>query len=536
MIRPVRRRFRGLDLAAAQRPHLMLTNSAHSAAKILELDGRHAEVLPPPVQGRPAATAQGDYFLVVSRLLPYKRVDLVIEAARRLGARLVVGRGPERRRLEELAGPGVEFRVDVPQAELDDLYARCLAVVVGGEEDLGLVPVEANSAGRPAVAFARGGALETAVDGRTGILFDHARVDDVAAAMTAAADRTWDGAALQRHAANWSPDAFADDVSVLVPAAVPNAPRSPQQVQAGVVGALIGLLVGFALVLVRQQLDDPVHGLEGLEEVLVAPVLTVIPRIRGRRKREGGALRKASSSPAAEAYRILRANLAAAGPGTQHRVLLVTSAMEEEGKSTTAANLAIAFAETGEQVVLVDADLRKPKLHRLLGVANERGLAEALAANPTRTASIVPIDTPAGRLGLLPAGPGREEPARTLSSPRLGSMLTGLRDSAIVIVDSPPALPVADATMLAGHADAVLLAVDTARSSRAALERLSSRLTATGTPVIGFVLHAAGPEHGDYQGYRGYRGYQAAEQTAAATRRGNRHSERRSAAPRSWTS
>lgn len=217
LIRPIERRFRSLDVAAAQRPHLIVTNSQHSAAKIFEAYGRHAEVLPPPVRARPAAAARGDYFLVVSRLLPYKRVDLAIEAVRRLGTRLVVvGRGPERRRLEDMAGPEVEFRTDVPQDELDDLFARCLAVVVGGEEDLGLVPIEANSAGRPAVAYARGGALETVVDGHTGVLFEHPHAEEVAAAMARAAERTWDGAALQRHAANWSEDVFAHRLRVLV--------------------------------------------------------------------------------------------------------------------------------------------------------------------------------------------------------------------------------------------------------------------------------------------------------------------------------
>lgn len=219
LIRPFKRHFQRLDVAAAQRPHLLLTNSRHSAAKIFAAYGRSAEVLPPPVATRPRAGTPGNYFLVVSRLLPYKRVDLVIEAARHLGTRLIiVGQGAERRRLEEMAGPGVEFRTAVPQAELDDLYARCLAVVVGGEEDLGLVPIEANSAGRPAVAYARGGALETVVSGRTGVLFDLPEAGQVAAAMATAAARTWNGAALQRHAANWSPESFGHRLRLLVAA------------------------------------------------------------------------------------------------------------------------------------------------------------------------------------------------------------------------------------------------------------------------------------------------------------------------------
>lgn len=217
LIRPLRRRFRQLDVAAAQRPHLLLTNSANSARKIAAAYGRSAEVMPPPVRARPASETHDDFFLVVSRLLPYKRVDLAIAAAGEIGVRLVVvGEGPELDRLRRIAGPGTEFRSAVSDTELDRLYARCQAVIVAGEEDLGLVPVEANAAGRPAVALARGGALETVVDGRTGVLFHEPEVAALASAMAAAAGRSWDAAALQGHAVNWSEEAFARRLRLLV--------------------------------------------------------------------------------------------------------------------------------------------------------------------------------------------------------------------------------------------------------------------------------------------------------------------------------
>ena len=217
--RPLLGPFRHLDMRAGQRPHLILTNSHHSARKIHATYGRMAEVLPPPVRARSAAAAPGDFFLVVARLLPYKNVHLVVQAAERLGARLVVvGEGPERARLTELAGPGTAFRSRLPEAELDELYARCLAVVVAGEEDLGLVPIEANSAGRPAVCRAQGGALETVAPGETGILFTEERVEAVAEAMAAAAARSWDPARLQDHAAGWSEERFADRLRLLADA------------------------------------------------------------------------------------------------------------------------------------------------------------------------------------------------------------------------------------------------------------------------------------------------------------------------------
>lgn len=215
------RRFLGhlrtLDLAASTNPHLFLAPSNNAAKKIHQTYGRWAEVLPPPVRQRPTSGEQGDYFLVVSRLLPYKNIDIAIRAAERLGTRLVVvGQGPEARRLHALAGPGTDFRERVSDTELDELYARCLALVMPGEEDLGLVPIEANSAGRPAVCLGRGGALETVVEGETGFLVDEPSVEAMAAAMTDAAGRTWDATALQRHAFRWSEPEFARRLRLLV--------------------------------------------------------------------------------------------------------------------------------------------------------------------------------------------------------------------------------------------------------------------------------------------------------------------------------
>jgi glycosyltransferase involved in cell wall biosynthesis len=139
--------------------------SHHIAERIRRVYGRDADVLHPPVElsrFRPAPAE--DFYLVVSALVPYKRVDLAIAAANRLGRRLlVVGTGPEERRLRAQAGPSVEFRGWLPDAEVAELYARCRAVLFPSVEDYGIVPLEAAAAGRPTIALARGGALETMV-------------------------------------------------------------------------------------------------------------------------------------------------------------------------------------------------------------------------------------------------------------------------------------------------------------------------------------------------------------------------------------
>jgi glycosyltransferase involved in cell wall biosynthesis len=140
--------------------------SGHIAERIRRVYGRDADVIHPPVdvaRFRPAARPD-DFYLVVSALVPYKRVDLAVAAASRLGRRLlVVGTGPEEPRLRAVAGPTVEFLGWRPDAEVAELYARCRAVLFPGVEDYGIVPLEAAAAGRPTIALARGGALETMI-------------------------------------------------------------------------------------------------------------------------------------------------------------------------------------------------------------------------------------------------------------------------------------------------------------------------------------------------------------------------------------
>ena len=194
------------DQAAARRPDGYIAISAAVADRIDRIYGRVAPVVHPPVDLPRAVGAPpeiGDpYVLVVSRLLDYKRVDLAVGAAAAVGVRLVVvGRGPEEARLRELASGDVEFRDGVSDAELGALLAGCSAVVQAGEEDFGLVPLEANAHGRPAVAFAASGALETVLDGVTGMLFREQTVESLAAALDATLRHEWEPAKARAHAA-----------------------------------------------------------------------------------------------------------------------------------------------------------------------------------------------------------------------------------------------------------------------------------------------------------------------------------------------
>jgi glycosyltransferase involved in cell wall biosynthesis len=164
----------------------VIANSRYTADRIRAVYGREADVLAPPVDVtafRPSSERSGR-FLVVSRLLRYKRIGLAVRAATLAGLPLdVIGEGPDRRRLQALAGPTIRFLGRRPDGEVREAFARCTALVVPGVEDFGLTVVEAQASGRPPVAAAAGGALETIRDGETGFLVDDTTPAGFAAVM-----------------------------------------------------------------------------------------------------------------------------------------------------------------------------------------------------------------------------------------------------------------------------------------------------------------------------------------------------------------
>ncbi|MDQ3388483.1 MAG: glycosyltransferase, partial [Gemmatimonadota bacterium] len=187
LIAPVAHWMRMWDRMAADRVDAFVSISHEVAARVRHHYRRDSEVIYPPVDVdriRPTDRAPEGFYLVVSRLVPYKRIDLAVAACTRLGRRLlVVGDGPERRRLEKMAGPGIEFLGRRPDEELAELYGRCSGFLFPGWEDFGIAPVEAQAAGRPVIAYGRGGALETVLEGTTGVLFDDQNVDEMVAAI-----------------------------------------------------------------------------------------------------------------------------------------------------------------------------------------------------------------------------------------------------------------------------------------------------------------------------------------------------------------
>ena len=225
-MRPVMAGLARWDRGTAHRVDRFLANSQYVAARIARYYNRAATVLHPPVDTRfftPGGDTPASFFLVVSALVPYKRIDLAVAAAARLGVPLkIAGDGPDRQRLEALAGPDVEFLGAVDDETLRMLYRRTRAVVLPGEEDFGIVPVEAMACGRPVVALGRGGACETVLSGQTGILVDEATPEAFADGLDRAARQTFDATRLRAHAETFAVDRFETGFQAWLQEALPS--------------------------------------------------------------------------------------------------------------------------------------------------------------------------------------------------------------------------------------------------------------------------------------------------------------------------
>lgn len=224
--RPIRRLLpvaihylRMWDAVTASRADRYIGISRAVVGRIRKYYGREADLIPPPVDARaiPMGTESGENYLVVSRLIPYKKIDLAVVACSRLGLPLtVVGPGRDRARLEALAGPTVKFVGRVSDAEVHAALASCRAFLFPGEEDFGIAPVEAMAAGRPVVAYAAGGALDTVVDGITGRLFSPQTVDALADRLARFDPADFDPRTIREHALRYDTRSFQEAISAYV--------------------------------------------------------------------------------------------------------------------------------------------------------------------------------------------------------------------------------------------------------------------------------------------------------------------------------
>ena len=207
--------LRAWDVAASTRVDTFIANSHHVAARIKRYYGREAQVVHPPVDTdfyTPGDEAPREHLLIVSALVPYKNIELAIAAVRGTAHRLVIaGEGPSRARLQAVAGPEVSFVGRLTNEQLRDLYRRASAFILPGEEDFGIAALEAQACGTPVVAYARGGALETVVDGRTGLLCGEAEPEALAKAIDTALRIPFNRETLRAHALGFSRARFVTD-------------------------------------------------------------------------------------------------------------------------------------------------------------------------------------------------------------------------------------------------------------------------------------------------------------------------------------
>ena len=203
--------LREWDRGASRQPDHFVANSKTVAARIEQAYGRTAQVIHPPVNVNRfhPSKEQDDYYLVLSRLIPYKHIDIAVEACTRLGRRLmIIGDGPDRARLTAMAGPTVKFLGRLPDAEVEHYASRCRALLFPGEEDFGLAPLEIAAAGRPTIAYRAGGATETIVEDVTGLFFDRPETDNLATAIEQFEGQQWHPDVLRRHAESFSVGVF----------------------------------------------------------------------------------------------------------------------------------------------------------------------------------------------------------------------------------------------------------------------------------------------------------------------------------------
>jgi non-specific protein-tyrosine kinase len=272
---------------------------------------------------------------------------------------------------------------------------------------------------------------------------------------------------------------------------VPTSPSSPRYLLNLSLGMFFGLIAGASIAFLRDRLDVRLRGRSELEEVAGVPVLGLIPDVPsdgdGERPEMTLAIAREPNGMFSEAYRRLRGAIQLVSRKKPVRTILVTSPSEKEGKTTTAANLAVAFAHTGRLVVLISADLRRPRLHELFGLENQAGLSEVLAGSEG-TFDVL-RESGVENLEVLPSGEIPPRPDELLGPDRFGRVLDELEGSAeLVIVDSAPLLAVADSLVLAPLVDAVLLVAQDGSTTRMAVAEAREELDRAGVRVLGCVL------------------------------------------------
>lgn len=322
-----------------------------------------------------------------------------------------------------------------------------------------------------------------------------------------------------------------NNLRVIEPPAMPVAPIRPSLPLNLATGAALGLLLGFLAAVVRERLDRTVKSGAVVEELGI-PFLGSLPHVNddggvsgyGKRSRRRSRLHPVDDtalelvvharpkSGAAEACRAIRTSIRFSSPDRPYQCMLVTSAGPAEGKTTVACCIAVSMAQAGQRTLILDCDLRRPRLHKVFGVGNDRGTTNSVIDPSTLDESIYP--TQVENLFVLPSGPHAPNPADLINSERFAEFIQGLRKRFdMVLIDSPPLLPVTDAAILSTRVDGTLLVIRSERTLRDSVARAGRTLRDVGGRVVGAILNGLEPgtQSGKY-----YYTYYGTEENAAA--------------------
>ncbi len=308
------------------------------------------------------------------------------------------------------------------------------------------------------------------------------------------------------------------NISIIDPAPVPTVAFRPNLQKNLAIASMLGLMIGIALALLLEFLDSTIRRTEDIERQVDRPVLGLIPLLRLRDQRATAATGRPEralshysathpKSAVSEAFRSLRTSLMFSTPEGMPRVLLFTSPSQGEGKTTAAANLATVLAQNGASVLLIDADLRRPSVHRDFSIPRSPGLTDAISRVSTGTQPEHPVIHGSGvdGLSLMPAGHATPSPAELLSSNQLAKVLSDCRrifDH--VIVDAPPILGLADAVVASRMVDGVVLVAAAGKTGKENFRISVQRLRQVQAPLLGVILNRVDLESPEYSYYSAY--------------------------------
>src|SRR5665213_813731 len=305
-------------------------------------------------------------------------------------------------------------------------------------------------------------------------------------------------------------------VQLLSAANLPTSPSSPKPIRDGALAAVLGLAIGIALALIIERLDEAIYTREDAEAAAGLPVLAMVPLLPGWKPKSGPYLvaRRDPKSPVSEAYRSLRTALQFAAPNRGFTTILVTSPSSAEGKTSTAANLGVVMANANRRTVLVDCDLRRPRLAQFFDVGNGAGFTNVVVDH-IPLADVVQAVPGMDNLWILTSGSLPPNPAELIGSSRAAKLLIRLEEAFdVVVIDSPPLLPVADALILSKTTDVTLLVAAAGGTDKGALQLAADQLAQLNATNVGVVLNEVTRRAG--YGYSAYRyEYQSATKSPA---------------------